>query len=226
MSQHGRATVVIGTAVLALLCAGVLGAITVGGRSSRQETQVAALLTQDVQSPANREDGLALASPLPSAEPATDAPSTTTTTTTTTSAPSTTPTPPAPSNTTPAPSLDPPPTPFPVNPATGNPATVQPYAPGAWRLTHNGITVEARIDPPSPNVGDTVRFTFSASGAGDYCCDLFLYMGNEPRPLFPRWQPILGRRSPVRDLSTHPGAAPSPLPPGCAPPISAAPRPR
>jgi hypothetical protein len=71
-----------------------------------------------------------------------------------------------------------------VNPSTGNPATVQPYAPGAWRLTHNGITLEARIDPPSPNVGDTVRFTFSASGAGDYCCDLFLYIGNEQRPIY------------------------------------------
>lgn len=182
---------------MVLVVSGVVAVVAVRGGRSRHVTGsgqlVTAGLSLDVQgeptgttTTATPETTATTRAVATSSVPVATRPPTTTGSAT---APTTAPTPAATAPTSGAPGT--PPTPYAVDPLTGNPAITQPYAPGAWRVTVNGITIDGRIEPAAPKLGDTVRFSFSAGGEGDFCCDLSLYMGGDSEPLY-RSPPVPG----------------------------------
>ncbi|MEA2684936.1 MAG: hypothetical protein QOE93_131 [Actinomycetota bacterium] len=77
----------------------------------------------------------------------------------------------------PDPSTMPGPVPYP-DPPPATPIVVR-TGPGSWTFTDQGVTVTARMTPLAPRVGDTVTISYTASGPGDYCCELFVYVGGE-----------------------------------------------
>ena len=196
-TERNSTALAVALTVVALVIAGSLATGAQNATKAEEGAEGAAVLSGNLAADGqggfasgSLPDGQAASESRPVADPGTGTPTPTTTPPTTPGRPSPSP---GPSPTTTAPPLASSTTTLPAGATTttapfitvptrppiafdASPVWPPASGPGLWQLTKNGITMEVRVEPSAPKVGDTVKVTSRATAVGDFCCQVAVYL--------------------------------------------------